>query len=171
MCPQRILLKVRTNLRVTVVMKQMNKVMMKEQSLMMNQLRLIILKQEMMKKKHKMMTSYILLKTIIDAETNNESNDVTEEEYERINEELYGDVNVSNQIKDDAQATQKTDAPIPSSSISSDYAAKFLNSNNILLTETEVISMMDINVQHEVPRTSSLLTIPVSVIPEQDIIS
>ncbi|GJW13643.1 hypothetical protein Tco_0017776 [Tanacetum coccineum] len=28
-------------------------------------------------------------------EMNNESNDVTEEEYERINEELYGDVNVS----------------------------------------------------------------------------
>ncbi|GKE01033.1 hypothetical protein Tco_1389016 [Tanacetum coccineum] len=92
--------------------------------------------------------------------------DDEEEEYERINEELYGNVNVSltdvepvgkekddeemsvvghvnanqegacNQVKDDAQATQKTDAPIP------------------------IISMMDINVQHEVPCTSSLLTIP-----------
>ncbi|GKE43468.1 hypothetical protein Tco_1470752, partial [Tanacetum coccineum] len=30
-----------------------------------------------------------------DDETNDESNDVTEEEYERINEERYGDVNVS----------------------------------------------------------------------------
>ncbi|GJZ99644.1 hypothetical protein Tco_0672195 [Tanacetum coccineum] len=70
-----------------------------------------------------------------DDETNDESNDVTEEEYERINKELYGDVNVSlidaehagnekdyeemtvfghvninqegvgNQVKDDAQAT------------------------------------------------------------------
>ncbi|GKF57929.1 hypothetical protein Tco_0171466, partial [Tanacetum coccineum] len=88
------------------------------------------------------------------------------EEYERINEELYGDVNVSltdvepddedkgdkemtnadtedvehenviqesagNQVKDDAQATQKTEGPIPSSSISSDYAAKYLNFDNI----------------------------------------
>ncbi|GJT47831.1 hypothetical protein Tco_0973988 [Tanacetum coccineum] len=121
-------------------------------------------------------------------ETNDESNDVTEEEYERINEELYGDVNISltdaepaekekddeemtfaghvnvnqegagNQVKDDAQAI----------SISSDYAAKFLNFDNIPPADTEVISMLDINVQHEVPRTSSLLTIPVSVIPEQD---
>ncbi|GKB39097.1 hypothetical protein Tco_0884039, partial [Tanacetum coccineum] len=95
-----------------------------------------------------------------------ETQDDEFEEYERINEELYGNVNVSltdvepvdkekddeemsvvghvnanqegagNQVKDDAQATQKTDAPIP------------------------IISMMDINVQHEVPCTSSLLTIP-----------
>ncbi|GJY39012.1 hypothetical protein Tco_0425376 [Tanacetum coccineum] len=136
-----------------------------------------------------------------DDETNDESNDVTEEEYERINEDLYGDVNVSltdvepakkekddeemtvtshinvnqegagNQVKDDAQATQKTDALIPSSSILSDYAAKFLNFDNIPSTDTEVIYMMDINVQHEVPHTSSLLTISVSIIPEQDVIN
>ncbi|GKB09788.1 hypothetical protein Tco_0843711 [Tanacetum coccineum] len=30
-----------------------------------------------------------------DVETNDESDDVTEGKYERINEELYGDVNVS----------------------------------------------------------------------------
>ncbi|GKF58500.1 hypothetical protein Tco_0172037, partial [Tanacetum coccineum] len=102
---------------------------------------------------------------------NDESHDVTEEEYERINEELYGDVNdAGNQVKDDAQATQKTEGPIPSSSISSDYAAKFLNFDNIPPTDTKVVSMMDINVQHEVPRTSSLLTIPMSVIPEEDVI-
>ncbi|GKB82791.1 hypothetical protein Tco_0949686 [Tanacetum coccineum] len=93
--------------------------------------------------------------------TDDESNDVTKKEYERINEEIYGDVNVNltdtepddkekddeemtvvghvnvnqegagNQVKDDAPATQKT----------------------------------------EVPRTSSLLTIPVSVIPQQDVIN
>ncbi|GJV73889.1 hypothetical protein Tco_1493884 [Tanacetum coccineum] len=133
--------------------------------------------------------------------TDDKSKDVIEEEYERINEELYGDVNVSltdvepankekddvemivaghvnvnqegagNQVKDDAQATQKTNAPILSSFISSDYAAKFLNFDNIPLTDTEVVSMIDINVQHEVPRTSSLLTILVSVIPEQDVIN
>ncbi|GKD10769.1 hypothetical protein Tco_1190454, partial [Tanacetum coccineum] len=78
--------------------------------------------------------------------TDDESNDVTEEEYERINEELFGDVNISltyaepadkekddvemtvaghvnvnqegagSQVKDDAQATQKTEGPILSSS-------------------------------------------------------
>ncbi|GJV75209.1 hypothetical protein Tco_1506793, partial [Tanacetum coccineum] len=90
-------------------------------------------------------------------ETNDESNDVTEEEYERINEELYGDVNISNQVKDDAQATQKTDAPTPSSSISSDYAAKFLKFDNIPSTDTEVISMMDITVQHEVSPSTSVV--------------
>ncbi|GKA73251.1 hypothetical protein Tco_0779467 [Tanacetum coccineum] len=134
-----------------------------------------------------------------DDETNDESNDVTKEEYERINEELYGDVNVSltddepadkekddeemivaghvnvnqegacNQVNDDAQATQKTKVPLPSSSISSDYAAKFLNFDNIPPANTKVISMLDINVQREVPRTSSLLTILVIVDLEKDV--
>ncbi|GJS36153.1 hypothetical protein Tco_0534535 [Tanacetum coccineum] len=107
-------------------------------------------------------------------ETNDESNDVTEEEYERINEELYSDINIRltyaeptneekgdeeiidtghvnadrvnviqegacNQVKDDAQATQKTEVPL--------------------------------HIQHEVPRTSSLLTIPVSVIPKHNVIN
>ncbi|GJZ46492.1 hypothetical protein Tco_0594088 [Tanacetum coccineum] len=134
-----------------------------------------------------------------DDETNDDSNDVTEEVYERINKELYGDVNVSltdvepthkdkddeeitiadyvnvnqegvgNQVKDDAQATQKTEGPILSSSISSDYAAKYLNFDNIPSVDTEVVSMLDINVQPEVPCTSPLLTIPVSIIPEHTV--
>nr|GEV79576.1 hypothetical protein [Tanacetum cinerariifolium] len=129
-------------------------------------------------------------------EKNDELDEVTEEEYERINEELYGDLNVSltdveladkekdteemtvagyvninqegvgNQVKDDAQATQKTEGPILSSFISSDYAAKYLNFDSISPVNTEVVSMLDINVQHEVPRTTPLLTIPLSVIPE-----
>nr|GEV46748.1 hypothetical protein [Tanacetum cinerariifolium] len=103
------------------------------------------------------------------------------EECERINEELYGDVNVNltddepadkekdddemtvvghmnvnqegagNQVKDDDQETQNTEGPLPSSSISFDYAAKFLNFDNIPPVNTKVIFMMDINVQHEVP--------------------
>ncbi|GJR46377.1 hypothetical protein Tco_1314480 [Tanacetum coccineum] len=111
-----------------------------------------------------------------DYETNDKSDDVTEEEYERINEELYGDVNVNltdaestdkekddeemtvaghvninqegagNQVNDDAQATQKTEGLIPSSSISSDYAAKYLNFDNIPPVDTKVVSMLDINV-------------------------
>ncbi|GJW19749.1 hypothetical protein Tco_0027185 [Tanacetum coccineum] len=130
-----------------------------------------------------------------DDETNDESDDVTEEEYGRINEELYGDINVSltdvepankekddkemivaghmnvnqegagNQVKDDAQATRKTEGPIPSSSISSDYAAKYLNFDNIPPVDTKVVSMLDINVQHEVPRTSPFLTIPSLLFP------
>nr|GEZ64560.1 hypothetical protein [Tanacetum cinerariifolium] len=83
---------------------------------------------------------------------------------------VAGHVNINqegtgNQVKDDAQATQKTEVSLASSSISSVYAAKFLNFDNIPSADTEAISMLDINVQHEVPRTSSLLTIPVSVIP------
>ncbi|GJR40226.1 hypothetical protein Tco_1215910 [Tanacetum coccineum] len=139
-------------------------------------------------------------------EPNDESKDVDEEEYERINKELYGDVNVSltdvelddkekgdkemtnadiedvehenviqesagNQVKDDAQATQNTEGQIPSSSISSDYVAKYLNFNNIPLVDTEVVSMLDINVQHEVPCTSPLLTIPVSIILEHTVVN
>ncbi|GJT30317.1 hypothetical protein Tco_0910592 [Tanacetum coccineum] len=130
-----------------------------------------------------------------DDETNDKSDDVTEEEYGRINEELYGDINVSltdvepankekddkemivaghmnvnqegagNQVKDDAQATRKTEGPIPSSSISSDYAAKYLNFDNIPPVDTKVVSMLDINVQHEVPRTSPFLTIPSLLFP------
>ncbi|GKD35501.1 hypothetical protein Tco_1251010, partial [Tanacetum coccineum] len=135
---------------------------------------------------------------------------VDDEEYERINKEMYHDVNVKlkdaepadegkgdeemtdaeqvddenekvnqevagDQVNDDAQATvtaalatQKTKVPLQSSSISSDYATKFLNFDNIPSADTEIISMMNIKVQHEDPssQTSPLLTVHVSVIPE-----
>nr|GEX76398.1 hypothetical protein [Tanacetum cinerariifolium] len=103
-----------------------------------------------------------------DGDGKNVESDVTKEEYGRINEELYGDVNVSlkdakpankekgnvemtvagqvnvnqegegNQVKDDAHATQKTEGPILSSSISFDYAAKYLNFDNIPSVDTKV---------------------------------
>ncbi|GKD45807.1 hypothetical protein Tco_1270452, partial [Tanacetum coccineum] len=67
-------------------------------------------------------------------------------------------------------AIQNVNTEVPSfsssHSISSNYTSSFLNLENLHSTETEVVSMLDINVQHEVPRTSPLLTIPVSVIPE-----
>ncbi|GKE41095.1 hypothetical protein Tco_1464500 [Tanacetum coccineum] len=50
-------------------------------------------------------------------------------------------------------------------SVSSNYTSAFLNLKNLQSTETEVVFMLDINVQHETPRTSPLLTIPDSVIP------
>ncbi|GJS48797.1 hypothetical protein Tco_0598918 [Tanacetum coccineum] len=135
---------------------------------------------------------------------------VDDEEYERINKEMYDDVNVElkdakpaneekgdeemthaehvnvehkevsqevagDQVKDDALATvtadlatQKTEVPLQSSSISSNYATKFINFDNIPSGEMEIISMMDIKVQHEDPsiQTSPLLTVHVIVIPE-----
>ncbi|GJR07749.1 hypothetical protein Tco_0790401, partial [Tanacetum coccineum] len=51
--------------------------------------------------------------------------------------------------------TQKTEVPILTSSISFDYVAKYLNFDNIPLADTEIVSMMDINVQHEVPLPES----------------
>ncbi|GJT41881.1 hypothetical protein Tco_0941746 [Tanacetum coccineum] len=125
---------------------------------------------------------------------------VDDEEYERINKEMYDDVNVElrdvetadegkgdeemadaekvdaeneyvnqevagDQLNDDAQAigtadlaTQKTKVPLQSSSISSDYAVKFLNFDNIPSANTEIISMMDIKVQHEDPSKATIST-------------
>ncbi|GJT16417.1 hypothetical protein Tco_0875123 [Tanacetum coccineum] len=91
---------------------------------------------------------------------------IDDEEYKRINKEMYSDVNV--ELKDtelegegkvdkemtddghvDAEHKNKTEVPLPSSSISSDNATKFLNFDNIPSADTEIISMMDIKVQHE----------------------
>nr|GFD41090.1 hypothetical protein [Tanacetum cinerariifolium] len=53
-----------------------------------------------------------------------------------------------------------------SSSISSDFANQFLNLDNVLPTDTEVISMMNVNVRHEEPstQTTPILNIHVAVI-------
>ncbi|GJT37807.1 hypothetical protein Tco_0937672 [Tanacetum coccineum] len=91
-------------------------------------------------------------------------------EHENVNQEVAGDKvkDVDQATVTVAPATQKTEVPLPSSSISSDYATKFLNFDNIPSTKIEIISMMDIKVQHEDPstQTSPLLTVPVTVIPE-----
>nr|GEV94236.1 retrotransposon protein, putative, Ty3-gypsy subclass [Tanacetum cinerariifolium] len=83
--------------------------------------------------------------------TNDETDDVNDEEYDhKGDEEMTHDKNVNvehnevsqevtgDQVKDDAQeiltaapATQKTEVPLQSSAISSDYATKFLNFDNI----------------------------------------
>ncbi|GKF82672.1 hypothetical protein Tco_0244328, partial [Tanacetum coccineum] len=60
--------------------------------------------------------------------TNTETGDV---ELKNVNQEGAG-----NQVKDNAQATQKTEGPIISSSILSDYAAKYLNFDNIPSVDT-----------------------------------
>ncbi|GJZ71414.1 hypothetical protein Tco_0635265 [Tanacetum coccineum] len=106
--------------------------------------------------------------------TNDESKEFDEEEYE----EIYGDVNISlkdaeptDKEKGNVEMTNTETGPILSSSISSDYAAKYLNFDNIPPVDIKVVSMLDINVQHEVPHTSPLLTIPVSVIPEHIVVN
>nr|GEW24940.1 hypothetical protein [Tanacetum cinerariifolium] len=59
-----------------------------------------------------------------------------------------------------------------SRSISSNYGSIFLNLDNISSVETEIISMLDVQVQQENPsiHSSSLLTVPVLVILEPTIL-
>nr|GEV29530.1 hypothetical protein [Tanacetum cinerariifolium]GEW24441.1 hypothetical protein [Tanacetum cinerariifolium] len=93
-------------------------------------------------------------------------------ENENVNQKVSSD-----QVNDDAQekvtaalATQKTKVPLESSFISSDYAMKFLNFDNIPSADTEIISLMDIKVQHKDPssQTTPILTIPVLTLRNVD---
>ncbi|GKE29089.1 hypothetical protein Tco_1444473 [Tanacetum coccineum] len=110
-----------------------------------------------------------------DENPNLNQNDDEEEEYEEeyvrtpnsyeftddeVYKELYKDVN--------ARLKDKTEVPLQSSSISSDFANQFLNLDNALPVDNEVVSMMNVKVRHEEPSTQipSLLTIPVTAILE-----
>ncbi|GJS59651.1 hypothetical protein Tco_0654435 [Tanacetum coccineum] len=94
-----------------------------------------------------------------------------DEEYE----ELYKDVNTTyEEVKDDEHVilttvhdTHKTEVLLQSLSVSSDFANKFLNLDNVLPTDTDVVSMMNVKVFHEEPstQTSPLLNIPVMSAP------
>ncbi|GKA92951.1 retrovirus-related pol polyprotein from transposon TNT 1-94 [Tanacetum coccineum] len=79
------------------------------------------------------------------------------------------------QVKDDEHVilttihdAQKTEVPLQSSSVSSHFANQFLNLENVLPTNIEVISMMNVKVLHEEPSTQTppLLNIHVTVILE-----
>ncbi|GJX78086.1 hypothetical protein Tco_0324897 [Tanacetum coccineum] len=81
-------------------------------------------------------------------------------EHGNVNQEIVGD-----HVKDVARATvtiapstQKTEVPLQSSSILSDYATKFLSFDNIPSVDTAIISMMEIQVQHEKSKLSNLTT-------------
>ncbi|GJV06310.1 hypothetical protein Tco_1343966 [Tanacetum coccineum] len=84
------------------------------------------------------------------------------------------DVNITlNQVIEDAHVTlstvtKKTEVLVTSSSHSSDLASKFLNFSDIPHTDAEIVSLMDVHVHHEIPsnQTSTLLTVPISVITE-----
>ncbi|GKE40394.1 hypothetical protein Tco_1463799 [Tanacetum coccineum] len=64
--------------------------------------------------------------------------------------------------------TQKTEGPMQSSSVSSDFTEKLLNFENVSPADNEIASLMDTTIRHEEPsgQTSSLYTVPVTVIPE-----
>nr|GEY11025.1 hypothetical protein [Tanacetum cinerariifolium] len=74
------------------------------------------------------------------------------------------------QVEDDAHvtltATQKTESSMQSSSVSSDFASKFLILENVSPTNNEVASMMNVKVRHEESSTQapSFLSVAVTVI-------
>ncbi|GJT74879.1 retrovirus-related pol polyprotein from transposon TNT 1-94 [Tanacetum coccineum] len=99
-----------------------------------------------------------------------EGNDTEMTEAQQGNENLE---TTQEQVIEDAHVIiytilKKTKVPVTSSSRSSDLASKFLIFLDIPQTDAEIVSPLDVHVHHEVPRTQAptLLTIPVSVIPE-----
>ncbi|GKE89316.1 hypothetical protein Tco_1566791, partial [Tanacetum coccineum] len=99
-----------------------------------------------------------------------EGADVEMNEAQQGNENL---VTTQEQVVNDAHVTitivmKKTKVPVTSSSRSSDLASKFLDFLDIPQTDAHIVSPLDVHVHHEVPRTqtTTLLTIPVSVITE-----
>ncbi|GJW23252.1 hypothetical protein Tco_0033874 [Tanacetum coccineum] len=93
---------------------------------------------------------------MIDAQQGNENFETTQEQ---VVEDAY--VTIST-------VTKKTEVPATSSSRSSDLASKFLNLSDIPHTDAEIVSLLDVYVHHEVPRTQAptLLTILVFIIIE-----
>nr|GEY43207.1 hypothetical protein [Tanacetum cinerariifolium] len=77
---------------------------------------------------------------------------------------------MTKQFSDDVQDKKADETKVPDTSIShsSNLASKFLNFLDIHPNDGETVSMLDVHVHHEVPRihTSTLLTVPVLVIPE-----
>ncbi|GJV55970.1 hypothetical protein Tco_1456975 [Tanacetum coccineum] len=118
-----------------------------------------------------------------DDEANDETKDVeqTQEQTTGVQEESGPEMaSIQGQYVEQATTTttpaiQNANTEVPplssSHSVSSTYTNAFLNLENLHSTETEVVSMMDINVQHKVLRTSPLLTIPVSVIPKHTVVN
>ncbi|GKA02404.1 putative ribonuclease H-like domain-containing protein, partial [Tanacetum coccineum] len=117
-----------------------------------------------------------------DEETNYENNEFDEEEYDELyvrskdtkhekeeegNAEMtdVGRENFSQeksyeQVVDDAHVTptaiQKTEGSMQSSSVSSDFASKFLNLDNVPLVNNEVASMMNVKVNHSTQLLASI---------------
>nr|GFB46550.1 putative reverse transcriptase domain-containing protein [Tanacetum cinerariifolium]GFB47619.1 putative reverse transcriptase domain-containing protein [Tanacetum cinerariifolium] len=94
--------------------------------------------------------------------------EITDVQQEKENLEINKE-----QVVEDAHVTistvaKETVVPVASSSHLSDLALKFLNFANIHPNDAEILYPLDVHVHHEVPstHTSTLLTVPVLVIPE-----
>ncbi|GJR47189.1 hypothetical protein Tco_1315292 [Tanacetum coccineum] len=107
--------------------------------------------------------------------TDDKDDDNMESESDDVNKsnEESDDVNKSDEESDDVikainKLFKKTEVLVTSSSRLSDLASKFLNFLDIPHTNSEIVSLLDVHVHHEVPRTHAptLLTIPVFVITE-----
>ncbi|GJT87759.1 hypothetical protein Tco_1069476 [Tanacetum coccineum] len=94
-----------------------------------------------------------------DDETNDETKDVDEEDYERISEELYSDVNVK-LIDAEHNDEEKGDAYMTD-------VAHYIEQETT--TMTPALHNATTEVPPLIPRTSPLLTILVSVIPEHNV--
>ncbi|GKD63738.1 hypothetical protein Tco_1305846, partial [Tanacetum coccineum] len=118
----------------------------------------------------------------------NDANDDDNQEDDEVTKELYKDVNVNlgnedadmtnaesgYEQEEDAHVTltavhdaQKTEGPMLSSSVLSDFTEKLLNFENVSPTDNEIASLMDTTVHNEEPsgQTSTLFTIPITTIP------
>nr|GEZ22515.1 hypothetical protein [Tanacetum cinerariifolium] len=123
-----------------------------------------------------------------DENPNLNQNDDEEEEYEEEyvhtpdsidftdDDEEYMEITTYEQVKDDKHVilttvhdTQKTEVPFQSSFVSSDFENQFLNLDNVMPTDTELVSMMNVKVRHEEPsnQTPSLLNIHVTILPKE----
>nr|GEZ46422.1 hypothetical protein [Tanacetum cinerariifolium] len=99
-------------------------------------------------------------KTDFDEYDNHNLNQNDDEEEEHKEEYVH--------TPDGIEFTDDDEDSIANSSVSSDFANQFLNLDNVSLTDTEVVSLMNVKVYHEEPSTQTppLLNIPVTVIPE-----
>ncbi|GKA22536.1 hypothetical protein Tco_0708498 [Tanacetum coccineum] len=100
-----------------------------------------------------------------------------EEEDADVTKLLYKDVNVNLGSKDanmtdvdqgGADQHNKTEGPMQSSSVSSDFTKKLLNFKNVSPADNEIASLIDTNIRHEEPsgQTSSLYTKPIMILPQ-----
>ncbi|GKB85850.1 hypothetical protein Tco_0958122, partial [Tanacetum coccineum] len=108
---------------------------------------------------------------LTDEEENDNNAKEENEEKQDDAEELYRDVNVEENAHvtlTTVHDTQKTEGPMQSSSVSSDFTDNLLNFKNTSLADNVIASLMDTTIHHEEPSslTSSLFTVPVTVIPK-----
>nr|GEV24785.1 hypothetical protein [Tanacetum cinerariifolium] len=112
----------------------------------------------------------------VDEFINKEDDEKNEEELDD-GEELYKDVNM-NLKKEDVEMTNddqggadqhnKTEGPMQSSSLSSDFTKKLLNIENVSPADNEIASLMDTTYRNEEPsgQTSTLFTVPITILPK-----